>query len=436
MNKLGLALPVIALIVGAATLASAETGIPKSDTGNAGVATPKPRTIEDDPAYQKFSGLSETDRVPEDVVSARRQGYCKELADTLLTYPGLSFDPPVFEGKPVPIPADVVAGEPFEQLMIHSVPPSKQDSVYVRLTKSVEPRIEKAILASKGQLTPADVMKIALDESQGNARLATLAAHNFLKNITYEGRTQRDVLTGVIPKNPSKTFPARYGDVAAKLVNLRETPQTGVGRTDKMGIWYHSFVVLTISTWVGPKAADEAIGAEYGVRKLGAATNMGSPVDPEKEASDRCFAEATRDAVAGKLLPATSQPEDVGKLDPKVLAGKDSWKTADQTGQASIRIDIPSASFSGDCYCVFYFGKAAFHWEGTMSGTFTGTAREGKLAGTASGSTWSPTASSGKKLPFQEKIAGTLQNGVVNLTFVDKKDWLKLKIPVTGAEEP
>jgi len=277
------------------------------------------RSIEDDPGYRSFSGLSETDVVNSQELERRRKNYCSNMTRTIWQFPDIDYSWPQLDGKPLPkAPYDerkwhysggLHDGSPFEQLMIHAVDPdSQKNNPYVRITAPYMDKLKQRILASPNRLTPADVMREALEVTGGNYRLATLTAHNLFKNITYQGRRRSGYDRGRISAGRTNVkFPSEYGNFADKLVNLRPTPQTGVGRTDKMGIWYHSFVPMSIAAWTGnADQADLAIDQEYLVRSLGGLTNMGSPVDPDKKASDLCFASAAtavQNSIDGVHIP-------------------------------------------------------------------------------------------------------------------------------------
>ncbi len=290
------------------------TSAPAAPVGAATPAaapTPPNKRLEDDPSYQRWIGTG-----PARYWSGRLE-FCTVLTARVLHHPGLSFGLPSIGGRPAPRPeAGLPEGTPFEALMIAAVDPKSQDkNVYVRLTneppgdgdaRSCEQRLEDAILASSGNLTPADVMEMALQASGGNYPLATLVAHNLLKNIAYQGRQQQRLIGGLMSRGRQDvSFPERYGAVSGKLVNLRSAPG------DKMGIWYHAFVPLAIASWTGdPSEADSAIFKEYAVRWLGSLTNMGSPMDEEKRASDKCFAQSAHDVRNAQALaePPTKPP--------------------------------------------------------------------------------------------------------------------------------
>lgn len=276
---------------------AANTTATKSATGHA-PATAKP-TIRDDKAYKQFIGADGG------AFHGGDPQFAADIVDTVLNYPNINFDlPNLPNGQKrccVPISgASLVAYEPFQEVMIAALPPDDQNkNPYATITKPYESGLRAKILASNGNLSPAQVLRMCLDLTGGNYPTATLLAHNFLKNIAYNGRYAIAKLARLIEMGRPFTFPADIGAVAAKLTNLRAAPG------DKMGIWYHSFVPLTIAAWTGNESsADQSIHEEYLARsidnnlgwllnKFGLGIGMGSPLDEEKRTSDRRFAEAS-----------------------------------------------------------------------------------------------------------------------------------------------
>ena len=240
-------------------------------------------SIENDPAYIKFQG---GDGQP---CRGQDPTFYPALMQSIIGFPGIKFTLPDYEGKPqcfVEINGldRLITGDPFEQLMIHAVTPTDQSkNKYVKQTANSVKILEQSVLTSVGNITPAQLMTMSLRATDGNFPLAVLTAHNFLKEIAYGGRAQYLKLRGLIAQGKPYRFPSRYGDIAAKLANMR------TAKGDKMGIWYHSFVPLAITAWTFvPDAGDNAITDEYTARRL---LNMGSPVDPEKQGSDEKFAQ-------------------------------------------------------------------------------------------------------------------------------------------------
>jgi hypothetical protein len=164
---------------------------------------------------------------------------------------------------------------------------------YAKLTETDqgEARLRKAIVDSPGHLQPADVMRMALKASGGNYVLATLTAHNLLKNIAYIGRADANLYTKELFDVQGDNVVA----VAAKLTNLRSDPSAG----DVMGPWYHMFGVLFIGSITSRVQSESMADAEQFSRylineKLGIKSYSG--VDQEKADWDHC-AETTMTAI-------------------------------------------------------------------------------------------------------------------------------------------
>ena len=136
----------------------------------------------------------------------------------------------------------------------------------------------KVAKAGNESLAPKDVLGMALEVTGGDYPAAALVAHNFLKEITYSGRSRFEATFDVgtagssgneaddvrrkrhvaMFKNTGFTvYPRGNGqlnigmvsgapDLAGKLKNLRGAGDPHGG--DKMGPWYHSFGVLFLSS--------------------------------------------------------------------------------------------------------------------------------------------------------------------------------------------
>jgi hypothetical protein len=100
-----------------------------------------------------------------------------------------------------------------------------------------ESRLTLAILSSKTPLEPAELMALSLKANGNNYFLASLAAHNVLKNATCTERRLHD-------KRPVPADIATHDQaIIAKLVNLRDPNSPDL--KDKMGPWYHMFGMAT-----------------------------------------------------------------------------------------------------------------------------------------------------------------------------------------------
>lgn len=164
-------------------------------------------------------------------------------------------------------------------LIRHQGPPDdlavQYNNYYAKLTQGYESQLRQQILASPGRLTPADVLRMALSVTNGNYTMATMTAHNFLKNITYTGRDLA-ARQNLVPANKDAQD---ITQIVAKLENLRGEPRAA----DKMGPWYHGFGVLFVSSLVGRPGGTMATDAEHFTRLFGLG---GSQVDKEKMAWD------------------------------------------------------------------------------------------------------------------------------------------------------
>lgn len=170
------------------------------------------------------------------------------------------------------------------------LPSSVSDNPYVELTKNLsggsskELALAQKIIASGGNLMPDDVMGMALDVCAGDYWLATLTAHNMLKEVTYAERSgQPPVLgwNGANTDDATKFQIVRPGDVTSKLANMR--PAGDQFFTDKMGPWYHMYGLLFIGGMASGSEADFLAWMENMTRKL----HLGSDPDNFKEDMNR-----------------------------------------------------------------------------------------------------------------------------------------------------
>ncbi len=151
--------------------------------------------------------------------------------------------------------------------------------------------INEKVLASATPLTPGQVLQIAIDANGGNVPLGLLAAHNYLKDLSYLGRSYGDPP----PEGKQELVPTPYGRPASHLESWRQDGATNpAGRLDKMGSLYHIFAAAVVYTWI-PKtdeSSDESLGdyalaGEALLRALGWELTGDVP-DTEKGAADRC----------------------------------------------------------------------------------------------------------------------------------------------------
>ncbi len=205
----------------------------------------------------------------------------------------------------------------------------KEGNVYARITRRSQEVLRASILASEGNLQPADVIYYALRATGGSYPLAVLAAHNLLKDVAKIGRQAIDEARSLRPGTSAQAIEAynsrqeqelatlrRQVAVVQKLANLRASPARS---GDKMGPWYHGFAVLTAGAFVGPPTAQAVVFAEHNAKwsktalqKLGKLLPASwlpkegffkgeGGYDPEKHALDKAFADAAGSLALRKL---------------------------------------------------------------------------------------------------------------------------------------
>ena len=209
---------------------------------------------------------------------------------------------------------------------------ASKGNYYARITEPAEAELQTAILASSGNLTPADVLRMALAPNRGNYVLATLTAANLLKNVAYLGRD--DVRKGFpqLPASENSPGDKPYNVVglASKLSNLRGNP----GEHDLLGPWYHIFSILFVGSITSEAESETMTSGEHTTRVIGSSAlvtwllkvfgkDAYSPIDKEKADWDRC-AEQVMAAVHPVLYaeapsPARARPVYVRPLTVEVL---------------------------------------------------------------------------------------------------------------------
>lgn len=179
-------------------------------------------------------------------------------------------------------------GDTLGFMLTESAQPSGvSGNPYVNLTKnqSVNGRSYEELLADRitsagGELGPDQVLGLALDVTGGDYWLATLAAHNLLKEVAYASRSGQIPLVGWDPDNPNdatKWKLLKSDDILGKLRQLRAPGDPHV--KDKIGPWYHMYGLFFVGGMLSGDEADFMAGAENLTRKLG----LGSSSDPFKE---------------------------------------------------------------------------------------------------------------------------------------------------------
>jgi hypothetical protein len=189
-----------------------------------------------------------------------------------------------------------------------------QGNYYARFTRVSERELRQKVLASGGNLTPADVMKMALEATNGNYPAAMLTAHNFLKNVAYKGRGSTSGVGMLMPTGGEEYIV----DVASRLVNLRGDP----GKADKLGPWYHMFGILFLGSVTSEKMARDGTHFEQCLRwwknHVWGQKDY-SPVDPEKAEWDR-VALLVMQRVYPHIYGGRPVPES-GEAEPVLAAG-------------------------------------------------------------------------------------------------------------------
>ena len=267
-------------------------------------------SITTSPCYRVFLGLD--DPSPTDDPSGLwRTDMGVRVARTAIDYPGVTIeaDIPGEESGGVHSPALLIPGNDLYALLALSQPPTQlfqTGNVYARVTPRFEVVLRQKILASRGNLMPADVLRLALDsvkQVSGTASypLAVLTAHNLLKNATMIGRAAiQDANALHLPKNPSAQVVALYNSkvanevqtlckwspIVAKLASLRLIPASS---KDKMGPWYHGFGILSAGALLNGDEARLAMLGEHGGKVLKIFSNEGG-FNREKFELDKEFA--------------------------------------------------------------------------------------------------------------------------------------------------
>ncbi|MFZ5446708.1 MAG: hypothetical protein ACOZQL_42365 [Myxococcota bacterium] len=153
---------------------------------------------------------------------------------------------------------------------------------YVKLTKegganSYEMQLAKKIQAMSGKATPADVLSAALDVCHDDYWLATLTAHNLLKEVTYAERTDGHAFVGWTKGDNTDDLRIDPKSISGKLIDLRPEGDKNFG--DRMGPWYHAFGLF----YVGGVTSGTEAQILSDVENLTRLLRAGSPPDEGKE---------------------------------------------------------------------------------------------------------------------------------------------------------
>ena len=178
-------------------------------------------------------------------------------------------------------PADPGTYRDMKEFLQAGSAPSLTPGPFWKMTENSMETINDRVTATTGQLSPAELLKIAIDANHGNLPLGILAAHNYLKDITYLGRHAY---------KPGGAVPATYAEPASHLASWRQSDNiTAAGEYDKMGPLYHIFAAMTGGLWLPTRAAGPGIAAaeEY----LRTIRDGGDRPDTPKAAADDCGVE-------------------------------------------------------------------------------------------------------------------------------------------------
>ena len=146
-------------------------------------------------------------------------------------------------------------------LFLHAAnTPKGHGGYYHETTKSSHERIHARLIASRSRLSLAQFLKLSIEASDGNVPRGVLAAHNYLKDITYRARDSWD---------GSQEMPADAAKAASRLEALRANPLAPGRYYDKMGPIYHVFAAMTATVWGGSLLGDIAVEGEAFLRAFG-----------------------------------------------------------------------------------------------------------------------------------------------------------------------
>ncbi len=234
--------------------------------------------------YRLFFGLDDpvTDSGNQ---SVRRMDFLDGLVDAIVHYPRIDVSDPTAGrlGAVQHATAALFALTDLGTLLRTKCPPRDlEGNYYAHVATRYEEALRDRILEAPEQARPGDVMRMALDVAGGNYTLATLTAHNLLKNVAYIGRQADEIIAERHQKDPNyerEQLQLQPKDkyvvlVAAKLLNLRANPAV----REKMGPWYHIFGILFVGSTTNGIFSEGLATAEHFTREL----RFGSDPDLEK----------------------------------------------------------------------------------------------------------------------------------------------------------
>ena len=284
-----------------------------------------PTSLEDIQEFRDYRGLDDR-RQSRKVWKRWLDVQMNQLAKTVKEYEGVH-DRIEIKGETEQDIADGIlvgflkGGKLASLLAMDDLPPDhRKDNPYAAVTEKTEKKLLAAILKAKeDSLLPSDVMKMALDASDGSYPLAVLTAHAVLKVATKKGRS--DGLTPMFSRRSQRDWKKAYelrhklkphSEVAKRLRNLRpEGDTTG----DKLGPWYHGFGILTAGAISSPAGADWGQYGEHMLKWLGEFGPAEGRYNAEKEATDSAFAKANWQLVKyNRFVSKKATKEQIEKL--------------------------------------------------------------------------------------------------------------------------
>jgi hypothetical protein len=149
-----------------------------------------------------------------------------------------------------------VTGETLGYLLTAMCRPALlEDNPYIDVTKerwpngkSFEAAVYEEIMKQPGQLSPGQLLYVAVYMCDDDYWLATLTLHNLLKEVAYAARDKESCVLAYDPAVQHDTY-SHYTvnpqDVISKLANLRYPGDPHYG--DLIGPWYHMFGILFYS---------------------------------------------------------------------------------------------------------------------------------------------------------------------------------------------
>ena len=199
---------------------------------------------------------------------------------------------------------------------------------YVRLTKdggneSYEAQLAARIRNSPGNLAPQDVLAISLDVCRDDYSLATLTAHNLLKEVAYAERRNDHGVIGVAPGRKGDLYTTILPrDISSKLIDLR--PEGDAVFYDRMGPWYHAFGLF----FVGSVASGTEAQIFSEIENLTRLLHAGSAPDYFKERINTWAGNLAPklNAQVNRNISSSPPPAPPPSLPPAPSAGNGYWK--------------------------------------------------------------------------------------------------------------